>query len=383
MFAYCTEALHLSEGEAYLRIAVARASREHPDAPADARRRAPSPERDRPARTSHHQGEPGDSSQAGHASIQATNRGADRRSGTPERRTVHDAATPGEITARDSRAHFFRSSADVSCNGVGSLRVAPTLSAPTASPSVAVSSAPGHEPTPSGMGMTVTSSPAHLLTLSPDASSFSGPPSPNPPPSPPVVQPLAPGRYKVQFTATAALREKLARLQALMRSQVPDGDLGSIIEAAVTEKLERLEARRFAATGRPRKHLSTTETSPSSRRIPAAVRRAVHERDGGRCRYVDASGRRCSERPRLEYHHLHPFGLGGDHRPENIRLMCVQHNAYLAEHDYGGQAMDRFKRSGRPGTQRASGARPRAHGVATVASAGTAPGPAGVAPRGS
>ncbi|HSD66432.1 MAG TPA: hypothetical protein VLF95_07015, partial [Vicinamibacteria bacterium] len=30
MFAYCTEALHLSESEAYLRIAVARASREHP-----------------------------------------------------------------------------------------------------------------------------------------------------------------------------------------------------------------------------------------------------------------------------------------------------------------------------------------------------------------
>ena len=29
MFAYCTEALHLSESEAYLRIAVARASREH------------------------------------------------------------------------------------------------------------------------------------------------------------------------------------------------------------------------------------------------------------------------------------------------------------------------------------------------------------------
>jgi hypothetical protein len=30
MFAYCTEALHLSEHEAYLRIAVARASRKHP-----------------------------------------------------------------------------------------------------------------------------------------------------------------------------------------------------------------------------------------------------------------------------------------------------------------------------------------------------------------
>ena len=29
MFAYCTEVLHLSEAEAYLRIAVARASRAH------------------------------------------------------------------------------------------------------------------------------------------------------------------------------------------------------------------------------------------------------------------------------------------------------------------------------------------------------------------
>lgn len=30
MFAYCTEVLHLSESEAYLRIMVARAAREHP-----------------------------------------------------------------------------------------------------------------------------------------------------------------------------------------------------------------------------------------------------------------------------------------------------------------------------------------------------------------
>ena len=40
------------------------------------------------------------------------------------------------------------------------------------------------------------------------------------------VTPLAPGRYKVQFTASAGLREKLERLQSLMRSSVPDGDLG-------------------------------------------------------------------------------------------------------------------------------------------------------------
>jgi hypothetical protein len=151
----------------------------------------------------------------------------------------------------------------------------------------------------------------------------------------------------VQFTASARLREKLERLQALMRSKVPDGDLATILEEAVTEKLERLEARRFARTNRPRKELRETETKPSSRHIPAAVRRVVHERDGTGCHYVDERGHRCSERHRLEFHHPYPFGRGGDHSPQNIRLLCRGHNALLAEHDYGREAMARHRVSGR------------------------------------
>jgi 5-methylcytosine-specific restriction endonuclease McrA len=79
------------------------------------------------------------------------------------------------------------------------------------------------------------------------------------------------------------------------------------------------------------------------RHIPAAIRRAVHERDAGRCRYVDETNRRCPERHRLEYHHIHPFGLGGGHTPENLRLMCRTHNFYLAEHDYGPKAMAMYR----------------------------------------
>jgi hypothetical protein len=121
-----------------------------------------------------------------------------------------------------------------------------------------------------------------------------------------VEAPLAPGRYKVQFTASAALREKLERLQDLMRASVPDGDLAAIIDQAVTEKLARLEARRFAQARKPRKELSETDTSPRTRQIPAAVKRAVYERDGGRCRFVDA---------------------------------CRGHNGLMAEADYGRRAM--------------------------------------------
>lgn len=95
-----------------------------------------------------------------------------------------------------------------------------------------------------------------------------------------VVQPLAPARYRVQFTASAKLHDKLERLRALMRPGVPDGDLAAIIEQAVTEKLERLEARRYARTRSPRKDLAETKTSPSSphpRNRPAGGARARRE----------------------------------------------------------------------------------------------------------
>ncbi len=161
------------------------------------------------------------------------------------------------------------------------------------------------------------------------------------PARPAVVDPLRPDHFSVKFTASAVLREKLERLQALM----PDADLAGIIEAAVTEKLERLEARRFAKTKTPRKSLAETDTTPSTRYLPAALRRAVYERDEGRCCYMDTEGRRCTARRRLEFHHRQPYGLQGNHSLENVELACKVHNAFLAERDYGKAKMARYRRT--------------------------------------
>ena len=130
-----------------------------------------------------------------------------------------------------------------------------------------------------------------------------------------------------------------------MRPSVPGADLAAVIEAAVTEKLERLEARRYAHTKASRKTLADTDTSPSSRKVPAAVRRAVYERDGGRCTFVDAEGRRCTERHRLEYHHAgKAWGRGGDHSLRNVRLACTLHNQHLADLEYGKAWMEACRR---------------------------------------
>ncbi len=139
----------------------------------------------------------------------------------------------------------------------------------------------------------------------------------------------------MQFTASTELRDKLERLRALMRSTVPDGDLATIIDKAVTRELARLERRKSAATETPRKSLADTDVSASSRHVPAAVRRSVHTWDGGRCAYRDDQGRRCTARVWLELHHRHPYGHGGDHSVENVAVLCRAHNRYLAKIDYG------------------------------------------------
>lgn len=69
--------------------------------------------------------------------------------------------------------------------------------------------------------------------------------------------------------------------------------------------------------------------------VASAVRRAVVERDGFRCGYVDVRGVRCEEQAWLEYDHHHPLGKGGTSTLDNMRLLCRAHNRRAAELEYG------------------------------------------------
>ena len=63
------------------------------------------------------------------------------------------------------------------------------------------------------------------------------------------------------------------------------------------------------------------------RAIPAAVRRLVWQRDGGRCRYRDPlTGRRCNSSHLLQIDHLLPVARGGGEEPSNLRLSCFAHH---------------------------------------------------------
>jgi hypothetical protein len=59
-------------------------------------------------------------------------------------------------------------------------------------------------------------------------------------PRPPVIAPLAPGRYKVQFTLSLDTHDKLRRVQDLMRHANPTGDVAAIFDRALTVLLDKL-----------------------------------------------------------------------------------------------------------------------------------------------
>ena len=346
MFAYCTEVLHLSEAEAYLRIAAARASREHPvllTMLADGHLHLTAIAKLAPHLTAENR--------------DILLRRATRRT----KRQIEELVA--ELAPRPDAPVLMRKLPERPSAPVRPSTQPPSALSPSALPSSAMPSSTSPERHPRS-GANRVGHPA--LELRPDGVVSAGPePCPEGGATsdeqlrpdavaapravgrtrPAVVEPLAPARYRVQFTASAELRDKLERLQALMRSSIPDGDLAAIIDAAVTEKLERLEARRFARTKAPRKALSGSETSSRTRQIPAAVKRRGPMPLRGRAGPTLHRSCRARVPP--------PAPLCPGRRPlPGERLPARAHNGRLPEVDYGRAAMARHRRPSAPSPSR-------------------------------
>jgi hypothetical protein len=275
MFAYCTGVLHLSEAEAYLRITVARASRTHPillEMLRDGRLHlrgiamlAPhlsAGNRDAVLSRAAHKSKRGILDLVGELAPKPDAPTLIRKVPRPRtERALSERSAPAEPLALRLCLGRVEASASSAPETTGR-PVPPAPLAPLA-------------PLPLLATQALPARPGSIEAL---AAAGSAPSTASG-----SIQVLAPARYKVQFTASAEFCQKIERLKALMRASIPDGDLAAIIDDAVGEKLARLEARRFATSAAPRKSLDDTSTAPISRYVPAAVRRRVYRRDGGRC----------------------------------------------------------------------------------------------------
>ncbi|HEY2954323.1 MAG TPA: HNH endonuclease signature motif containing protein, partial [Candidatus Eisenbacteria bacterium] len=158
-----------------------------------------------------------------------------------------------------------------------------------------------------------------------------------------TLTPLSPGRYRFGGTWGQEAFDLYNDFRALVSHEVPSRDLSQVLIEAMRIAKAEVAKRKFGATARP----GRSRGSASPRTIPAAVRRAVYERDGGRCAFVSDAGRRCDETRFLQFDHVIQVARGGESTVENLRLVCSAHNRYAAEREFGAQFMSRKREEAR------------------------------------
>ena len=165
-------------------------------------------------------------------------------------------------------------------------------------------------------------------------------------PAPPSrLKPIAPQRYAFECTFDQETHDLLQDVRALMGHDVPTGEAALVIKGALKIAKAHFEKRKFAATSRPRPGRPRQSKNP--RHIPAHVKRAVRERDGGRCTFVSEGGHRCTARSGIEFDHIEPVARGGESTASNLRLRCRAHNQLEAGRVFGACFMDDKRRAAR------------------------------------
>ena len=153
-------------------------------------------------------------------------------------------------------------------------------------------------------------------------------------------------QFLVQVAIPKATHDKLRKAQALLSHVYPNGDVAQVLDRALDTLIAQLETRKVGAL-RSRVKSGKSGAHAPARYIPAQVRRAVWERDGGRCTFTGEGGHRCSETRFLEFDHVEPFARGGRATVDGLRLRCRAHNQHEAERVYGSGFMEEKRKAKR------------------------------------
>lgn len=177
------------------------------------------------------------------------------------------------------------------------------------------------------------------------ASALTGVSEPSQAPSAPqprewqAVIPVSLERVRIGFDAAVALMGLIDRARQVLRHKHPEGRLEDVLTEALELFLERRDPQKRLAAG-PEDSSVPLPAPPAprflaawrgGRYIPARVKRAVWQRDDGRCVWRYEDGTLCGSREALEFDHFRPFAKGGrSEDARNVRLLCRLHNGEAA-----------------------------------------------------
>jgi len=155
--------------------------------------------------------------------------------------------------------------------------------------------------------------------------------------------PLTADLRRVHYTVSKRFLDKLDRARDALSHSNPGSSVEEILEKGLDLILQR-QAKRRGLVEKPRSKLPAAPPPLGSRCASAAVRRAVFERDGGRCQWPMASGGVCGSTYQVELDHVRARALGGRATVDEMRCLCKCHNDEAARQAFGDEWMDRFTR---------------------------------------
>jgi hypothetical protein len=158
-----------------------------------------------------------------------------------------------------------------------------------------------------------------------------------------AAEPLTADLSRLHITVSRRFLEKLQAARAALSHSRPSASAEEILEAGLDLVLKR-DAKRKGLVQKPRKEDPRKQNPSAQSHVPAAVRRQVWTRDGGRCQWPLESGGVCGSTLRVELDHRVPLALGGASTADNVRLLCRLHNDLAARRAFGDEWMNQFTR---------------------------------------
>jgi hypothetical protein len=159
-----------------------------------------------------------------------------------------------------------------------------------------------------------------------------------------TVDPKTAEQSRVHITVSRAFLSKLEAARDALSHSHPGASEDEILEAGLDLLLERA-AKRKGLVATPRKSPPASgkpRGERGGRYVPAHIRRAVWQRDGGRCQFPLEGGGICGSTYRVQLDHVIPWARGGPTTIDNLRCACDVHNRHAARQAYGDAVMDRY-----------------------------------------
>jgi hypothetical protein len=140
------------------------------------------------------------------------------------------------------------------------------------------------------------------------------------------VKPITESLYELRCTLSAEGEKHLKRALDIVAQNI-----GKTLEEVLKEFVERHDPVKKAERSLQRKRQAPVTKLVAYKngkrtKVPQPLRHEAMKEANGQCSHQEPSGERCPNQRYLEVHHCRPVSIGGEHRLDNLQVLCSSHH---------------------------------------------------------